>query len=67
MSLFIHIACFSKDLRHGQWWVHIQWWALPGVEDDGGEQLEGHPAAADSGQDHPALWQGEGGHDKAVQ
>ena len=26
-----------------------------GAEDDGGEQPEGHPAAADRGQDHPAL------------
>ena len=47
-----------KDLRHGQWRVHIQWRALPGVEDDGGEQPEGHPAAADSGQDHLHVWQG---------
>ena len=30
----------------------------PGSEDDGGEQLKGHTAAADCGQDHPALRQG---------
>ena len=32
----------------------------PGAEDDGGEQLEREPAAADRGQDHPSLWQGDG-------
>ena len=52
-----------KDLWHGQWWLCFKWRALPSVEDDGGEQSKRHPVTADSGQDHPPVWQGEKGHD----
>ena len=45
-------------LRHGQGRLHIQRRAVPGAEDDGGEQPEGHPAPADSGQDHHQRRQG---------
>lgn len=36
-----------QDLRHGQRRLHIERRALPGPQDDGGQQPEGHAAAAD--------------------
>ncbi|CAG00286.1 unnamed protein product, partial [Tetraodon nigroviridis] len=49
--------CF-QDLRHGQGRLHLQRRALPGAEDDGGQQPEGHAAPADRGQDHHQRRQG---------
>lgn len=51
------------DLRHGQGWLHLQRGALPGAEDDGRKQPEGHTAAADRGQDHHQRRQGRGRQD----
>ena len=47
-----------QNLRHGQGWLHLQRRALPGFEDDGGQQPKGHTAAADSGQNHYQCRQG---------
>ena len=44
-----------QDLRHGQRRLRVQRRALPGAEDDGRQQPEGHAAPADRGQDHHSL------------
>ena len=58
--LLCHPFSRLSHLRHGQWWLHLQRRALPSAEDDGGQQPEGHTAAADCRQDDSLCWQGRG-------
>lgn len=48
------------NIRHGQRRVHLERGAVSGAKDDGGQQPERHPAAADRRQDHCVRRQGRG-------
>lgn len=51
------------NIRHGQRRLHLERGAVSGAKDDGRQQPEGHPAAADRRQDHCVRRQGRGRQD----
>lgn len=48
------------NIRHGQRRLHLERGAVSGAKDDGRQQPERHPAAADRRQDHRVRRQGRG-------
>lgn len=44
-------SCF-QSIRRGSGWVYLKRRVVPGLKDDGGQQLEGSTIAANSGQDY---------------